>query len=109
MPKAGSVVVVDFPGIQGVKRRPSVVVSSDLYHRNRPDVVIGLLTSQTGGATGPTDYRLQDWQTAGLQKPSAFRAFFVTLPRTAITATIGQLSDRDRNEVASRVKAALIA
>jgi mRNA interferase MazF len=102
-------VVVDFPGVQGSKRRPSVIVSSEVYHRNRPDVIIGLLTSQTGSANGPTDFLLKDWQAAGLQKPSAFRAFFVTLPRTAITATIGQLSHHDHQEVAARIEVALIA
>ena len=30
--KAGDVVVADFPGITGVKRRPAVVVSTDAYH-----------------------------------------------------------------------------
>ncbi|MGD9636119.1 MAG: type II toxin-antitoxin system PemK/MazF family toxin [Pirellulales bacterium] len=108
MAKTGAVVVVDFPGVQGIKRRPSVVVSSDVYHRSRPDVIIGLLTSQTDSATGPTDYLLKDWQAAGLQKPSTFRAFLVTLPRTAITATIGQLSDHDQREVAARINVALM-
>jgi mRNA interferase MazF len=28
----GDVVVVDFPGVMGIKRRPAVVVSSDTYH-----------------------------------------------------------------------------
>jgi mRNA-degrading endonuclease toxin of MazEF toxin-antitoxin module len=30
--KPGDVVVVDFPGVTGIKRRPAVVVSSDVYH-----------------------------------------------------------------------------
>jgi len=50
--------VIDFPGVAGVKRRPSVVVSSPVYHAARPDVVVGLITSQTA-AIGPTDYVLQ--------------------------------------------------
>lgn len=108
MAKPGAIVVVDFPGAQGIKRRPSVVVSSELYHQHRPDVVIGLLTSQTAAATSPTDYLLEDWQSAGLQKPSAFRSFLVTLPRTSITANIGQLSERDRQAIESRLRAALI-
>ena len=28
----GDVVVVDFPGVMGLKRRPAVVLSSDVYH-----------------------------------------------------------------------------
>jgi mRNA-degrading endonuclease toxin of MazEF toxin-antitoxin module len=58
--KAGDVVVVNFPGVVETKRRPAVVVSSDIYHATRPDVIIGLITSQAV-ATTPTDYLLQDW------------------------------------------------
>ena len=85
MVKPGDIVTVDFPGVTGIKRRPAVVVSTDTYHRTRPDAILGLLTSQVGAATGPTDYVLQDWQTAGLHSPSASRAFLATLPATSLT------------------------
>jgi mRNA interferase MazF len=55
----GDVVAIDFPGVTGVKRRPAVVLSSAVYHASRPDVVVGLITSQTTTALGPTDYVLQ--------------------------------------------------
>ncbi|MCX6833020.1 MAG: type II toxin-antitoxin system PemK/MazF family toxin, partial [candidate division Zixibacteria bacterium] len=42
LPSAGDVVVIDFPGVQGIKRRPAVVLSSAVYHTSRPDVVVGL-------------------------------------------------------------------
>lgn len=57
----GDVVTVDFPSVTGVKRRPAVVVSSATYHLNRPDIIVGLITTQTT-ALGVTDYVLQDWQ-----------------------------------------------
>jgi mRNA interferase MazF len=106
--KAGDIVVVDFPGVQGVKRRPTVVVSSDLYHQTRPDVIVGLITSQLASAINPTDHLLQDWQTAGLTKPSAFQSYFATLPRTSITAIIGRTSDRDRQTIVACVHAAMM-
>lgn len=34
-PTPGDVVTVDFPGVRGLKRRPAVVVSTDLYHSHR--------------------------------------------------------------------------
>lgn len=105
----GDVVVLDFPGVQGIKRRPAVILSSDLYHANRPDVIIGLITSQTSSAVGPTDYTLVDWAAAGLRLPSAFRAFLVTLPVPPETARIGRLSDADWQEVQTRVQAAVAA
>jgi len=65
MAKAGDVVIVNFAGAEGLKRRPAVVISTDLYHRARPDVVLGLLTTKVASATSPTDYILQDWAAAG--------------------------------------------
>ncbi|MDQ3930548.1 MAG: type II toxin-antitoxin system PemK/MazF family toxin, partial [Chloroflexota bacterium] len=52
----GDVVILDFPGVQGTKRRPAVVLSSDTYHATRPDLIVGLITSQTTVANNPSDY-----------------------------------------------------
>jgi mRNA interferase MazF len=106
MPRAGDVVLADFVGATGVKRRPAVVVSSDLYHAHHPDVVLSVLTSQVRGATTPTDYVLKDWTAAGLHAPSAFRAYMGTYAASAIRV-IGRLSDRDWREVQTRLKLAL--
>lgn len=46
MLEPGDVVTIDFPGVAGVKRRPAVVLSSKTYHQNRPDLIVGLITSQ---------------------------------------------------------------
>lgn len=102
----GDVVLIDFPGVTGVKRRPTVVISSKAYHTSRPDLVVGLITSQNV-ALGPTDYALQDWSQAGLRFPSIFRSFFVTLPRTTHLARVGGLSDRDWQGVCGCVRVAL--
>jgi mRNA interferase MazF len=94
MPDAGDVVTVDFVGATGTKRRPAVVVSSSLYHQHRPDLVVGVLTSQVARATTPVDYVLVDWANAGLRQPSAFRAYFgMATPRAV--RVIGHLSARD--------------
>jgi mRNA interferase MazF len=90
----GDLVTADFPGITGIKRRPAVVVSTPDYHHHRPDVILGIITSQTLSATTPMDYLLQDWAAAGLNRASAFRSFFVTLPATAVRL-IGHCSERD--------------
>ena len=107
MSSPGTVVSVLFPGAHQSKRRPAVVVSTDTYQATRPDVVVALLTTNVANATGPTDYVLQDWTAAGLHRLSAFRAYFETLPATAILREIGHLSDRDWQEVQSRLRAAL--
>ena len=95
MPDAGSVIVVNFPGVTGMKRRPALILSSDEYHRARPDVIVGLITSQVQAAQATSDCAIQDWKSAGLRLPSAFRAFLTTLPRNVISAQIGTLSKHD--------------
>jgi mRNA interferase MazF len=82
-------------------------LSSAVYHTSRPDVVVGLITSQIAATLGPTDYLLQDWAQAGLRVPSVFRSFFATLPPATNPVLVGQLSDRDWQGVRACVKAAL--
>ncbi len=106
MPKPGDVVSVDFPGTQGIKRRPTIVVSTETYHSTRPDIIVGILTSQVDKATSPTDYILQDWKSAGLHNPSAFRVFLATIP-SANTNEIGHLSERDWRQVQTRLLLAI--
>ena len=94
MIKPGTVVTVDFAGTTGIKRRPALVISTELYHQTRPDVIIAVLTSQITSATKPSDYILRDWRQAGLHRSSAFRTFLNTVPKTSVTE-IGNLSSHD--------------
>jgi mRNA interferase MazF len=92
MLKPGDVVTGMFVGARQSKRRPSVVISTDLYHTSRPDVILGELTTQLHQATAPTDYVLQDWAAAGLYMPTAFRLYLgMSLARDV--TPIGRLSD----------------
>jgi mRNA interferase MazF len=102
---SGDVVTVDFPGVTGIKRRPAVVLSSATYNAIRPDVIVGLITTQTT-ALGTTDYVLQDWVAAGLRVASIFRSFIVTVPPSANLVLIGRLSERDWKEVRACLKIA---
>ena len=59
MAMPGDVVVFDFPGAMGLKRRPAVIVSSDLYHLHRPDVyLVTTLPSSTRRIGGLS---VRDW------------------------------------------------
>ena len=104
--RPGDVITVDFPGVTGVKRRPAVILSSREYHAIRPDIILGLITSQTKNL-GVTDYVLQDWQAAGLRVPSIFHSFIVTLPRSANLSVVGHLSSQDWQGIIACVKVAL--
>lgn len=106
MLEPGDVVTTDFVGASGLKRRPAVVISSRLYHAHRPDVILGVLTSQIGSAHTPTDYVLHDWQAAGLRLPTAFRAYLGMAEQSAVHV-IGRLSELDWNEVRTRLDLAM--
>ncbi len=92
--KPGDVVVTNFPGAAATKRRPGIVVSTSLYQANRPDVIVGAVTTSLAQATSPTDYTFLDWNAAGLHKPSAFRVYLVTFEQADVRL-IGHLSERD--------------
>src|SRR6266542_6823636 len=66
--RRGDVVLVpfSFTDRSGSKWRPAVVVSSDQYNWQTPDVVIASVTGNLAAIRHPGDHRIQDWQTAGL-------------------------------------------
>lgn len=106
MPQPGDIVIVDFVGAAAIKKRPGVVVSSDLYHAHRPDIIVAILTTKLSAATAPTDYILQDSSHAGLHQPSAFRVYLGTY-HPGNVSVVGHLSDRDWRGVQSALARAL--
>ena len=90
-------------GAVETKVRPAVVIASNTYLVERPDVLLGILTTKAPGAFMSTDYLLVDWQTAGLRAPSCFRAYVLTLHRSALSV-IGHLSDQDWSRVQACVR-----
>jgi mRNA interferase MazF len=108
-PDPGDVVLVNFPGVEGIKRRPAIVISSQTYHATRPDVIVELITTRIAVANGPTDCLLEDWEEAGLRQRSAFRTYLATMLQVDVIARIGRLSDRDWKSVCVSVRKGLAA
>jgi mRNA interferase MazF len=106
MAKPRDVVVVDFAGATLTKRRPAIVLSNDTYHKERPDVIVGLVTTNLAAATSSSDYTLQDWRQAGLRSASAFRTY-LGMESPANIHVIGHLSDRDWQGVLAAVRRAI--
>lgn len=97
--KFGDVVLVPFPFTDqtGAKKRPAVVVSSDAYQAQRPDVVLMAVTSQIlrpAGAVG--EVLITEWQKAGLPKVSLIKPVLATIERALILRKLGELQDADR-------------
>jgi mRNA-degrading endonuclease toxin of MazEF toxin-antitoxin module len=105
--KPGDVVILNLQGAVQKKIRPAVVLSNEQYHRDHPDVIIGVVTTKLHQATTSTDYLLQDWWEAGLDSPSAFRAFILTRWQREVRQVAGKLSERDWSAVKERVRRAL--
>jgi len=103
--RPGDVVVGVLVGAQETKARPAVVIASATYLAERPDAVIGILTTRLPRTPGSTDYVLQDWRSAGLRAESCFRAYVFTAHRSELTV-IGHLSGRDWESVKARVRTA---
>ena len=77
-----------------MKRRPACVVSADAYQRG-PDVIVAMVTSQSGHRQTPGlgDVVVTDWQTAGLRARSTVRTGrLLVLEQRLLGATLGGLS-----------------
>ena len=93
----GSVVLVPFPFTDQstTKKRPAVVVSSNAYHRQRPDLILMAITSQLR-ATTVGEAVMSQWQQAGLIKPSVLKPLLTTIERRLIIRKLGELQPDDR-------------
>jgi mRNA interferase MazF len=73
-----------------------VIISRQIYQQNRPDVILMTITSQIRQPLTTGEGILQDWQAAGLAKPSVLKPFLATLEQTQIVKVMGRLSITDR-------------
>jgi len=101
--KSGDVVIGLLLGARIAKVRPAVVLSSELYLRERPDAMVGILTTQTPLPPASTDYVLRDWQAAGLRMVSWFRLYLITVQQADLS-NIGRVSPHDWAEIQARIR-----
>jgi mRNA interferase MazF len=100
------VVLVPFPFTDqsATKQRPGVIVSSLAYHRTRRDLILMPITSQVRGSSEFGEVILEDWQSAGLLKPSAVKPVLATFERTLVRKTLGRLSTRDQQRLRESIE-----
>jgi mRNA interferase MazF len=93
----GDVVLVPFPFTDqsGAKKRPAVIVSSNAYHAGRRDLIIMAITSQVRQPLGFGEALVNDWQAAGLIKPSVLKPVLATIEQGLVLRTMGTLSAAD--------------
>jgi mRNA interferase MazF len=105
----GDVVLVPFPFTDqsGTKKRPAVVVSSASYNTNRRDIVIMAITSQVRQPLSFGETMVNDWQSAGLIKPSLCKAVFATIEHGLVLRVMGRLSASDAVSIRTLLTAAI--
>jgi len=84
-----------------------VVLSTTVYQRHRPDVILGLTTTKSADPLSPADCDIGDWKSAGLHAPSCFRLYVVTLLQGDVRV-VGRLADSDWQEVRRRVRLGIV-
>jgi mRNA interferase MazF len=94
----GDVLLVPFPFTDQstTKRRPAVVVSSDAYHRERPDLIILAVTSQARPEPAFGEASVAKWKEAGLLRPSVLKPVVATIECGLVLRKLGRLAEKDR-------------
>ena len=94
----GDILLVPFPFTDqsDVKKRPAVVVSSDAYNSEKPDIVIMAVTSQMRSADYFGDMKVEQWKEAGLLKPSVIKPIFTTIEKSLVIKKLGYLKEKDQ-------------
>lgn len=92
-----------FADEQGVKRRPVLVLSTSAYQGGRAEVIVAALTSNVARLL-PGDYLVEQWQAAGLPKPSVVTAILRTIKTPMIERTLGVLDTRDLQAFSKRLR-----
>jgi mRNA interferase MazF len=93
----GDIVLVPFPFTDqsATKQRPAVVISSEAYHRARPDILIMAITSQARSRSALGEAPIRHWKEAGLIKPSVLKPLLATVDRTLVRRKLGHLELED--------------
>ncbi|MDQ7050515.1 MAG: type II toxin-antitoxin system PemK/MazF family toxin [Enterobacterales bacterium] len=84
-----------------------MIISSQSYQQERPDVILMAITSQIRNTLTTGEAILQDWQQAGLLKPSLLKPLIATLEKNQIIKVMGQLSTADRSRLEKTIQTIL--
>ena len=97
----GQIVLVRFPFTDqhGSKQRPVIVISSTAYNQTRPDIILMAVTSQIRTKPGFGEAMVEDWQAAGLLKPSVIKPIVFTAEKSIVRKTLGKFEERDCNNL----------
>ena len=104
----GDVVLVNFVFSEetGVKRRPAVVVSSEVYHGGREEAIIAAVTSNVDRLL-MGDHLISGWRQAGLLYPSVATGIIRTIKQAMVARRLGSLPEGDLQAVSDNLRLSL--
>ncbi|MCL5986693.1 MAG: type II toxin-antitoxin system PemK/MazF family toxin [Actinobacteria bacterium] len=82
----------------GVKRRPSVIISTDTYHRDRQEVIVAAITSNINRLL-VGDHFIDGWRDAGLLHPSVATGIIRTVKQEMIHHKLGDMPSVDMQAI----------
>jgi mRNA interferase MazF len=102
------VVVVRFPFTNqaGAKPRPALTLSRRQFNARHGATILAMITT-AAYTSWPSDIRIENEASAGLQAPSVVRLKLFTLDNSVIARRIGRLSRSDAARVRSAVERAM--
>lgn len=92
------VVVVRFPFASSIKykARPAVVISSDMYNKNKRETILIMAISSSIETKLDIESEVKEWREAGLLKQSLFKSSTATIEKDFVITKLGILSDFDK-------------
>lgn len=104
----GDVAVVPFPFVEvaAEKRRPALILSHAAFNEPHGHSVFAMITT-AADSKWPSDIAIEEYQTAGLNRPCVIRWKLFTLPNTFILKRAGRLAASDRDKLTATARAIL--
>jgi len=102
--RRGDVILVEviFSSGIGAKLRPALVLSTNDYNKNRGEIIVSGITSNTK-RLHDGDTAITEWEKAGLKVPSLATAILQTVKRDRIQKHLGCLEEKDLKKVETNI------
>jgi len=106
--KPGDIILVEviFSEKNESKKRPALILSTEDYNKNRKDIIIAAITSNTSRIL-LGDTLIDDWKKAGLLCSSVITATIQTIKNDMIVKKLGSLSKKDLENCKINISKAL--
>lgn len=107
--KPGDIVLIEviFSEQTGSKKRPALIISTEDYNKNRKDIIIAAITSNTSRIL-LADTLIEEWKKSGLLCSSVVTATIQTIKNDMIIKKLGNLPKKEFDNVKFNLKKAIV-